>query len=439
MNNSLFAPIQQNQLVLEVEAAFSRAQAKHGIIPQWAAREITAKAQIRFTPEEDLAQEFSLVQHRMVALLNVWSKSMENGAEEYMHFGTTTVDIYDTVKVLQLRQSTLFGLASLRTLEATLIELAQKHRDTPMIGRTLGQHALPITFGKKVSCWLGSNRRNIERLKAVLEKLEHSAILKGAVGSYLGLGEKGIELEKDFARELGLKEPYQDDWHGSRDVFAEYAMVMSLISRALGQIGNEIFLLQTTDIAEVIETKKKSAIGSSSMPHKNNPQKSDSLIFLSRKIPRLAEIVLDDMVNYFERDDTSRTNELLEEMDLQTRKMFSEAQELLENLKINNKKMIENLQKTKGLILSQRITLALAERIGNRTAKEAMHLVVNEAHNKNCTLRETLEEHPELIKHLTDKEIDDLFNLKTYTGLAAQQVDGVIDYVSQKRLSDPVL
>jgi adenylosuccinate lyase len=438
MQENLFAPIHRNQLVLEVEAAFSRAQAKHGIIPQWAAREITQKAHIRFAPDEDIAREFNLVQHRMVALLNVWSKAMEKGAEEYMHFGTTTVDIYDTVKVLQLRQSVLFGVYALRQLENSLIGLAQKYRNTEMIGRTLGQHALPITFGKKVSCWLGTNRRNIERLTCLLDKLDHSAILKGAVGTYLGLGETGIELEKDFALELGLKEPYQDDWHGSRDVFAEYAMVMALISKALGQIGNEIFLLQTTDIAEVLESKKKSAIGSSSMPHKINPQKSDSLIFYSRKIPRLAEIVLDDMVNYFERDDTSRTNELLEEMDIQTRKMFSEALALVNNLKINPQKMAENLQKTKGLILSQRITLALAKRIGNRTAKETMQKVVKETYNTSCTLREALEQHPEIKKYFDNKEMDELFDLKTYTGLAAQQVEKIINYVSQKRLSDPI-
>jgi adenylosuccinate lyase len=108
------------------------------------------------------------------------------------------------------------------------------------------------------------------------------------------------------------------------------------------------------------------------------------------------------------------------------------------NLKINPQKMAENLQKTKGLILSQRITLALAKRIGNRTAKETMQKVVKETYNTSCTLREALEQHPEIKKYFDNKEMDELFDLKTYTGLAAQQVEKIINYVSQKRLSDPI-
>jgi adenylosuccinate lyase len=104
--------------------------------------------------------------------------------------------------------------------------MARANQDSIMPGRTLGQHALPITFGKKVSTWLAENRRNIERLKAVLAELERSAILKGAVGTYAGLGERAMDIEKSFAKELKLRTPYPDDWHGSRDVYANYALTL---------------------------------------------------------------------------------------------------------------------------------------------------------------------------------------------------------------------
>lgn len=181
----IFQAESENQFLLTVEAALARTQAQQGIIPQWAADEISKKAFTRYAPLEEIRAEQSRVNHRMVALLNVWAKSMEDGAGEYVHFGTTTVDIFDTVLVLQLRQAALMLISDMRDIELSMIDLAKKHRNTVMIGRTLGQHALPITFGKKVSVWLGENRRNIERLKEVLARLDQSGILKGAVGSPL--------------------------------------------------------------------------------------------------------------------------------------------------------------------------------------------------------------------------------------------------------------
>ncbi|MEI9901500.1 MAG: lyase family protein [Hyphomicrobium sp.] len=180
---------------------------------------------------------------------------MDPDVRQYVHYGATTVDIYDTAIVLQLRRATLLFIEELRGIETVLIDMARAHQDTIMPGRTLGQHALPITFGKKVSTWIGENRRDIERLKSILGELDRSAILKGAVGTYAGLGAKAIDIERSFAKELGLSEPYPDDWHATRDVFASYALTVSLISKLYGAIGQELFLLQMTDIGETSETR----------------------------------------------------------------------------------------------------------------------------------------------------------------------------------------
>ena len=242
-----------NQIVMDIEAALARAQASQGIIPGWAAEEITKKAEVRYMPKTEVDAENEFVRHRLVSRLNVWKRSLENGAEEYLHYGATTVDIFDTVLVLQIKASLGILIDDLIEIENLLLKLTKDNIETYMAGRTIGQHALPITFGKKTSTWLAENRRNIERLKAVEEKINRSVILKGAVGTYLGLGPKGIETELLMSQELGLGTPYIADWHGVRDVFAEYALTLALISKSFGRIGDELTLLQMTEIGETLE------------------------------------------------------------------------------------------------------------------------------------------------------------------------------------------
>ena len=228
---AVFDPDRTNQYVLDIEAAIARAQAAYGTIPRAAADEITRKASVQYAPLDEITAERKIVHHRMVALINVWRESLDPSARQYVHYGATTVDIYDTALTLQLRRSSLILIGRMREIETVLIKMARANQDAVMAGRTFGQHALPITFGKKASTWLAENRRNIERLKYVLAELEQSAILKGAVGTYAGLGEHAIDIEKTFAKEMGLRPPYPDDWHGSRDVYANYALTLSLISK----------------------------------------------------------------------------------------------------------------------------------------------------------------------------------------------------------------
>ncbi|WP_346838406.1 adenylosuccinate lyase family protein [Microbulbifer sp. SAOS-129_SWC] len=434
--SDIFSPVNETQKVLDIEAALASAQADLGIIPKSAARELSDKASTRYVSQEALAREYEVVRHRMVALLNVWQRSLDPDAAEYMHFGATTVDIYDTALVLQLEESTRALIGQLRALEQVMMRLADEHKNTVMVGRTLGQHALPITFGKKVSTWLGENRRNIERLKDVHSRLLHSGILKGAVGSYVGLGDKGIEVERAFARHLGLQAPYPDDWHGARDVIAEYAYALALISKSYGRIGNELFLLQMTDIGETEEVRIKTAVGSSTMPHKKNPSKSEALIFYSRRIPRTAEVIADDMINVFERDNTSRTNRLLADISIDAEDMLRAARGLLGNLKVNAEAMARNLQKTHGMILAQRVTFALADKIGKTTANGRLHELAVEAMAKGISLREAIERSPDIAPQFTASELDELFDSSTYTGLATEQVEAVIAYCRDARKHD---
>lgn len=436
---AVFEADQTNQYVLDIEAAMARAQAAHGAIPKAAADAITRKADIRYAPTEDIDKERHLVQHRMVALVNVWRRSIDADARQYVHYGATTVDIYDTAIVLQLRRATLLIIKELRDIETVLVGLARNHQDTIMPGRTLGQHALPITFGKKVSTWIGENRRDIERLKSILAELDRSAILKGAVGTYAGLGPKAIDIERTFAQELGLSQPYPDDWHGTRDVFASYALTLGLVSKLYGAIGQELFLLQMTEIGETSETRASTSVSSSSMAQKVNPSKSEALIHASRTIPRLAEVILDDVVNFFERDSTVGPDVALRDISVQTGKNLKTARRLLEELQVNRAAMLENLGRTNGFIMAQRIAFALAPKIGKDEADDHLHDVIHRSLDQKIDFRTALLNDPRISKLLTTKDIDELLDPHGYLGLAREEVTAVIAHAEALRKSDPLL
>ena len=422
-----------NQIVMNIEAALARAQASQGIIPEWAAEEITKKAEVRYMPKTEVDAENEFVRHRLVSRLNVWKRSLENGAEEYLHYGATTVDIFDTVLVLQIKASLGILIDDLIEIENLLLKLTKDNIETYMAGRTIGQHALPITFGKKTSTWLAENRRNIERLKAVEEKINRSVILKGAVGTYLGLGPKGIETELLMSQELGLGTPYIADWHGVRDVFAEYALTLALISKSFGRIGDELTLLQMTEIGETLENLGFKAIGSSTMPHKKNPRGPGNLVNFSRIIPRQSEIILDDMVNSFERDQP-RSDETLKDISITAELMTNTAIRLLNELEVNKDVMRKNLNITNGLILSQRVTYFLADIIGKDTAESMIHDIAMKAITESISLSDAIKNDKIASQYFTDQDLKNLLDPETYIGLAIEQVEIIINQIESNRL-----
>ncbi len=422
-----------NQIVMNIEAALARAQASQGIIPEWAAEEITKKAEVKYMPKAEVDAENEFVRHRLVSRLNVWKKSLDNGAEEYLHYGATTVDIFDTVLVLQIKASLGILIDDLIEIENLLLKLTKDNIETYMAGRTIGQHALPITFGKKTSTWLAENRRNIERLKAVEERINRSVILKGAVGTYLGLGQKGIETELLMSQELGLGTPYIADWHGVRDVFAEYALTLALISKSFGRIGDELTLLQMTEIGETLENLGFKAIGSSTMPHKKNPRGPGNLVNFSRIIPRQSEIILDDMVNSFERDQP-RSDETLKDISITAELMTNTAIRLLNELEVNKDVMRDNLNITNGLILSQRVTYFLADIIGKDTAESMIHDIAMKAIAENISLSDAIKNDKIASQYFTDQDLMNLLDPETYIGLAIEQVEIIINQIESNRL-----
>lgn len=429
---ALFEYDGRTQFILDVEAAMASAQASQGVIPQAAAQEITAKAKVALVAQDAFDSEYAIVNHRMVALLNVWRRSLNDAGDQYVHFGATTVDIYGTATVLQtMRAVNELDQCLGRSMEA-MTELAQAHKATPMIGRTLGQHAQPITFGKKISAWIGEYSRHRARLVQLRERLARSAILKGAVGNYSGLGDKAIAVEQAFAAELGLPRPYTADWNGTRDVLAEYGLVAGLIAKSHQRIGQELFLLQGTDIGEVREAQRKGVVGSSSMPHKRNPRAPERLIHAGRTIPRLAQVLSDDVVNFFERDNTSGLSPIIEDIAVQSVSAARTLAMLLEGLEIDTEAMRANINRTRGFAMSQRVAFALAKTMPRVEAEALVKQVIAEALATDQSFAQALAANPQTATRLDKAEIEALLDPTDIAQPALDQVDRVIEEANEE-------
>ncbi|WP_298468740.1 lyase family protein [uncultured Erythrobacter sp.] len=424
--DDLFAYKARTQAVLDVEAAMARAQAANGVIPHSAADEISEKARVALVPQAAFDVEYAKVRHRMVALLNVWRESLGDEADQYVHFGATTVDIYGTATMMQIDSAIVEIDGCMAESIAVMSRLADDHKATPMIGRTLGQHAQPITFGKKVSTWIGEYARHRDRLAELRARVRRSAILKGAVGNYSGLGDKAILVERSFAEELGFDAPYPADWNGTRDVIAEYGLVLGMIAKSHQRFGQEVFLLQGTDIGELSESLPGGTVGSSSMPHKRNPRVPERLIHAGRTIPRLGEVLADDVVNFFERDNTSRLTPVIEEISVESARALRNLNSLLDGLQVEAEQMRANIDRTRGFAMSQRVAFALAEHMPRADAEALVKQVIAEALAADQGFAEALRSNPQARRYLGNDDIARLLDPDAIDPAAIEQVESTI-------------
>ncbi len=233
----IFSEEQMIDRWLKIEAALAEAEAEMGIIPDWAAREISAKASVERIDLNLARAEQQKTRHSLVPVIRAFAKVCGEKAGEYVHFGPTTQDIIDTGNMLALREVMDAVKRDLEAIEKRLVQITLEHADTPMAGRTHGQHALPITFGFKTASWLQEIRRHLDRLEEGRERILVGE-LAGAVGSYAPWGEQGRELEKRTMDRLGLA---QSDipWQSARDRFAEAVLLLAMICSTLGRIAGE--------------------------------------------------------------------------------------------------------------------------------------------------------------------------------------------------------
>ncbi len=395
---------------LDVELAACEANFKLGKIPEEAISEIRLKA--NFEPERILQIE-SEVKHDVIAFLtNVNEYVGDSG--RYIHMGMTSSDVLDTGLALQLKASTKLLIIEVQELEKVIRSLAKTHKKTVMIGRSHAIHGEPITFGFKLAGWLAETLRNQERLLR-LEKEIAVGQISGAMGTYANTDP---EVEKLACQSLDLTPDTASTQVISRDRHAEYVQTLALIASSLDRFATEIRNLQRTDVLEVEENFAKGQKGSSAMPHKRNPIRSERISGLARVLRSYVVAALENMVLWHERDISHSSIERMMLPDISTTLhfMLREMTAVINGLGVYPQNMLNNMNIYGGVVFSQKVLLELVNKGLKR--EEAYKLVQRSAHsawNKGGgNFLENLKSDPEVRKYLNTDQLANCFQTEIH-------------------------
>ena len=423
---AIFSDRNRVQKWYDFEAALALDQAALGIIPKDAADEIAAKAKVENVDIEAIAAEIRRIKHPLVPALKALQQLCKSGLGEYIHFGPTTQDVLDTGAVLQIRDAHAIYLRDLKAIGKVLYQLAETHRATPMVGRTHGVQALPITFGHKCAIWLSEMGRHYERMRQ-LEPRVFVGGMVGAVGTQASYGPHARELEQRLMKRLGLGVA-DINWQPARDRFAEYVCVLGMLGATLGKIANQIYLLEHNEIDELAEPFSEGKLGSSTMPHKRNPSTCEAVMGVSRAIKYNVALMLESMVIEHERDGAAWRAEwrALPESCLMAGGMLASMKYVLSGLVINTDKMRSNLDLLGGFLLSERVMFVLSGKIGKQTAHELVYEVSMHGIETGMTFEKALMENKQVREALSEQELRAALDPTTYVGHAPQIVDEVL-------------
>ena len=394
------------QTWLQVEIAVCEAQAKLGLIPQEAVDTIKEKA--NFDVERILEIEAE-VRHDVIAFLTNVNEYVGD-AGRYIHVGMTSSDVLDTALSLQIVASHKLILTHVENLIQAIRYKAQEHRDTVMIGRSHGIHAEPMTFGFKLAGWLAEMQRHRERLTRIQDEISVGQI-SGAVGTYANIDP---EVEELTCQILGLKPDPASTQVISRDVHAEFIMSLAGLGASIERFAVEIRNLQRTDVLEVEEFFSKGQKGSSAMPHKRNPIKSERLTGMARILRGNAVAALENVALWHERDISHSSVErvIFPDSCILTHFMLVETTKLIKNLLVYPENMKRNMNLYGGVVFSQRVLLTLVEKGISR--EDAYRIVQSNAHQAWNTpggnFQKLLESDPQVTEKLTSEEIEECFN-----------------------------
>ncbi|MGE0765602.1 MAG: 3-carboxy-cis,cis-muconate cycloisomerase [Hyphomicrobiaceae bacterium] len=410
---------------VEVEAALARAEAKVGVVPTAAAEVITKRAEGLALDLAQLKAETDVVGYPIIGVVHQMAKGVGD-AGGYVHWGATTQDIMDTATVLQIRDALALVEADLVSLDATLADLAARHRDTVMAGRTHLQHALPVTFGFKAAVWLSMVRRHRERLQQLKPRVL-VVQFSGAAGTLASLGDEGLKVQAALADELGLAQP-DITWHVARDGIAEAGAFLGLVTGSLSKIAVDVMLMMQTEIGEVFEPFVKGRGASSTMPQKRNPISCEMIVALAKTTRAQVGLLLDAMATDHERATGPWHLEwiALPEAFLATAGALHQARFMLEGLIVEPEAMRRNLDITGGLIVAEAVMMALAPHCGRGEAHDLVYEACRSALEQGTPLIDQLRTMPDVTKHFDEDGLQRLVDPAGYLGTARQMVDRVL-------------
>jgi adenylosuccinate lyase len=366
----LFGDEGRTRMWLSIIGALAAEQGALGLIPAAVADEIEARTREPIDLEA-VGEETRGTGHSTLGLIRVLPVSDE--ARQWVYYGATVQDVADTWTGLVAQRMLAIAERDLGRIEAALVELALRHRDAVMLGRTHGQPGLPITFGFKASVWIAELRRHLARVREGRPRLEVGQ-LAGAVGTLSAWGEQGPELQRRVLERLGLGVP-DTSWLTARDRVAELAGLLALITATLAKFGNEVYNLQRPEIGELSEAPSDGVVGSITMPQKRNPERSEHLVTLARVVRADAALALEGMVAEHERDGAAWKTEwaLLPRACGAAAVGLALGAELAAGLTVDEARMRANVEAQGEYVLAEPAMLALGAEIGPRRAHELIH------------------------------------------------------------------
>ena len=424
------------QSMLDVEAALARALAAKGVIPVAAVDpwvRCCQADQIDLPSLVIAAQDAGNIAIPMVKQLTAAVAAVDADAARYVHWGVTSQDVIDTGRVLQLREAINVITYELAALVDALAGMAQCYRDTPMIGRTWLQHALPITFGMKLAGWLDALMRHQQRLAACREQV---CVLQfgGASGTLASLGEHASSVAQAMAQELDLATPHLP-WHAHRDRFVECATTLGMLTGTLGKIARDISLMSQTEVAELSEPGAPGRGGSSSMPHKRNPVGSAAVLSAATRVPSMVATLLSAMPNEHERalGGWQSEWETLPEIVSLSAAALAHLRSVIDGLKVDTERMRRNIDASRGMVMAESVTLALATSLGRAQAHQIVEAACHKAYAENKDLLTVLQTEPKVVGVLSEQRLAQLFDPLSYVGEAGNFVDRVLEAYQQRK------
>ena len=419
---------------VDVEVALARAEARCGVIPSDAAEQIAQKCNAAALDFDLLRHETENVGYPILPLVHQLAKQCGE-AGRYVHWGATTQDIMDTAVILQVREGLQVVGEDIAALQTILAGLSTKYRDTPMAGRTHLQHALPVTFGYKTSIWLAMMDRHAERVEQIKPRLL-TGQFAGAAGTLASLGDKGLEVQQAFCDELGLGVP-KSTWHVARDSLAEALNLLGLITGTLGKIALDIMIMASSEFAEVYEPFVKGRGASSTMPQKRNPISSEVMLAASKAVRQHAGLMLDAMVQDFERATGPWHAEWIAvpESFVLTAGALHQAKFALGGLIVDEQRMTKNLGLSRGLIVAEAVMMGLAPQLGRQRAHDLVYDACRVVNERGGSLTDALLAIPEIAGVIDRATIERLTDPGNYLGEAPRMVDRVIQAARRKPVS----
>ncbi|WP_456450933.1 adenylosuccinate lyase [Palaeococcus sp. (in: euryarchaeotes)] len=424
------------QKLLDVEAALARAHAQLGNIPKESAEIISKRANTKHVRLERVKEIEREIHHDIMAVVKALTEVCGDHGR-YVHLGATSNDIIDTANALLIKESLELLLKDLRDLRSILKKLARKHKYTVCIGRTHGQHAVPTTYGMKFAIWLDEIQRHIDRIAEAKKRVLVGQI-SGAVGTMASLGDRGIDIQQLVMEDLGLKPARISNQIIQRDVYAELVGILALVASTLDKIGLEIRNLQRTEILEVSEPFGKKQVGSSTMPHKRNPIRTEKICGLARVIYSNVIPALLNNPLWHERDLTNSSVErvILPETFVLLDEMLKNMKKVLEGLEFFPENIKRNLNMTHNLIMAEPLMLKLTERgMGRQEAHELVRKLAMKAFEEKKDLLDVAREDRAINQYLTGKDLDSL-KPENYIGLAPKIVENVIEYIEAREAEE---